>query len=475
MSIELKIRPLTCEEIARAMGGHIAQASSHARPVRYVSTDSRDTGEDILFFALRGERFDGHTFTAAAARGGATCLVCSEMPRDVQTMDCTVILVEDTTKALGALASYYRSLAQVCVVAVTGSVGKTTTKEFIHHVLSEGMQTHKTKGNFNNHIGLPLTIFAISPEDRAVVLEMGMSARGEISYLSGIAKPDIAVITNVGTSHLEHLGTRENIAEAKMEIIHGLAKDGLLVINGDEPLLAEAKKRFSCVKTVSRENPDADFFADGEESGESDVRYVIQTKNGEENRVTLSVPGIHNVYNSMVAYAVGSALGMKKEAILRGLSRFTGVAMRQNIYKWNNIKIIEDCYNASPESMRAALNVLLRMEKGAGGRYTALLGDMLELGEDSPSFHAAVGQYAAEHGLQRLFAYGTYGDDLARGAGLGGMPEAAIYVQKDKNDPAAMAEILKEVLMENDILLVKASRGVAAEKVLACLLGDDRR
>lgn len=475
MSIELKIRSLTCEEIACKTSGRLVQASSHNRPVRYVSTDSRDVGEDILFFAIRGERFDGHAFAAAAVRGGATCLVCSEMPKDVSTLDCTVILVEDTIKALGALAAYYRTLAQVRVVAVTGSVGKTTTKELIHHVLSESMQTHKTVGNFNNHIGLPLTIFALSSEDRVAVLEMGMSARREISYLSRIAQPDVAVITNVGTSHLEHLGTRENIAEAKMEIMDGLAKDGLLVINGDEPLLAKAKERFPHVKTVSRKEIGADLSAMEEKTGETELSYQLRTEDGTMTQVKLSVPGAHNVYNSMIAYAVGRAFGMEDEAILRGLTRFTGVAMRQNIFMWNNIKIIEDCYNASPESMRAALDVLLRMERSEGGRHTALLGDMLELGVNSASYHESVGRYAAEHGLERLFAYGERAEDLVRGARLGGMADSAIHVWKDKSDPAAMAKILKEVLIENDILLVKASRGVAAEKVLACLCGDDRQ
>ncbi|MBO5110669.1 MAG: UDP-N-acetylmuramoyl-tripeptide--D-alanyl-D-alanine ligase [Clostridia bacterium] len=466
MSIELKIRPLNLDEIARAVQGSLVKTAQSPRPVRYISTDSRDTGEDILFFALRGERFDGHTFAATAVKGGATCLICSTLPEDVKALDCTVILVEDTTRALGALASYYRSLADVCLVAVTGSVGKTTTKEFIYSVLSETYPTHKTEGNFNNHIGLPLTLFALAPHHRAAVLEMGMSARGEIAYLTRLARPDVAVITNVGTSHLEHLGTRENIAEAKMEIIEGLSHDGLLLINGDEPLLQPACARFPRVKTFSRTNSAADFSAAKEILCADSVSYELTEQGKASIPVRLPVPGAHNVYNSLVAYAVGRQLGMEDDAICRGLLRFRGAAMRQNVYSVGGIRIIEDCYNASPESMRASIDVLTAMERAEGGRYAALLGDMLELGERSAEYHVAVGEYAAQHGVELLFAYGDRAEDLARGAGAGGLAPTAIHRQRDKNDPLSMAQAILATLRENDVLLVKASRGVAAENVL---------
>ena len=469
MSVELKIRPLSCAEIEEAVGAKRIKSASHTRPIRYISTDSRDVGEDILFFAIRGERFDGHAFAASAIRGGASCLICSTVPADVLALDCTVLLVEDTVLALGALAAYYRSLSSARIIAVTGSVGKTTTKEFIYSVLSEAMKTHKTEGNFNNHIGLPLTLFALSLDDRAAVLEMGMSARGEISYLSRLARPDIAVITNIGTSHLEHLGTRENIAAAKMEILDGLSPDGTLLINGDEPLLREAKERFQRVKTVSRGNVGADFCAVNEALPEGSLQYDLQYDGKLVKSLALPVPGAHNIYNSMVAYAIGRLLGMEEDDIRRGLLNFRGAAMRQNIYDRNGIRIIEDCYNASPESMRASLDVLTAMARKGEGRYAALLGDMLELGENSSVYHENVGRYAAERGVQLLFAYGERAEDIARGARLGGMEEDAIYIQKDKNNPRAMAEILCRVLEENDILLVKASRGVAAEKVIASI------
>ena len=465
MSIELRLRSLSIAEITAAVDGVLVRAASHTRPVRFVSTDSRDTGEDILFFAICGERFDGHDFAASAVRGGATCLICSRMPEEIGDLDCSVILVEDTVRALGALASYYRSLSDARLVAVTGSVGKTTTKEFIYSVLSEWGCTHKTEGNFNNHIGLPLTLFALAPEHRAVVLEMGMSARGEIAYLSRLARPDVAVITNVGTSHLEHLGTRENIAAAKMEILEGLSPEGALIVNGDEPLLLPARTQASHTFTFSRKDPTADYCAVNERPAPEGVTYDLVTKERQVKDLSLPIPGTHNVYNSMVAYAVGRLFGMEDGAIRCGLSNFRGAAMRQNIYTLGGIRIIEDCYNASPESMRASIDVLAALE--GAGRRTALLGDMLELGENSPDYHRQVGAYAATHGVQLLFAYGDRAEELSAGAQAGGLAESCIYRQADKKDPQAMANTLCRTLRAGDTLLVKASRGVAAEKVLA--------
>lgn len=467
MSVELKIRALSAKEIAQATDGTVVQTATADRPVRYVSTDSRDVGEDILFFALRGERFDGHAFAATAVSNGATCLVCSVLPDSLRGADVTVILVEDTTRALGALASYYRSLSDAKIVAVTGSVGKTTTKELIASVLSARFSTHKTEGNFNNHIGLPLTLFALAPHHQLAVLEMGMSARGEIAYLSRIAKPDMAVITNVGTSHLEHLGTRENIAEAKMEIMEGLSPEGFLVINGDEPLLTVAGSRFPHTLRVSTSDPGADCYADRIALTASDVSFVCKDRSGACSTFRTPIPGAHNVYNTLFACAIGFRLGMNQTEIQAGLSAYRGVAMRQNIYTLDGITIIEDCYNASPESMRASIDVLTAMAKESSCRATALLGDMLELGESSPALHESVGCYAFDHGVEKLFAFGERAGFYASGAVRGGMDPTDICSVEDRNDVKGMADALENALRPGDVLLVKASRGVAAERILA--------
>ncbi|MGN1410825.1 MAG: UDP-N-acetylmuramoyl-tripeptide--D-alanyl-D-alanine ligase, partial [Eubacteriales bacterium] len=384
MSVELKMKLLSPSEICGAVNGVLEtynNADTEAQE-RLISTDSRECTEGTIFCAIKGQNVDGNDFIPMALEAGADCFICQYVPDEAKNSGkpfCAVI-VEDTVKAIGSLASYYRGFSKAKFIAITGSVGKTTTKEFIYSVASASFKTHKTQGNYNNELGLPLTIFGIEPDDRVVVLEMGMSALGEIEYMTKIARPDIAVVTNIGTSHLATLGTRENICRAKLEIRLGLPEDGILLLNADEPLLFNQYESLgSNTKLMSIYNRCGDFRAVNIRQKLDGIVYDLIYSNKAVTNVEIPALGKHNVYNSLAAYSVGVLLGMTDEAIRRGLKTFVGADMRQKIYDIGGITVIDDCYNASPESMRAAIDVLVSMAAKKNARPAALLGDMLEL------------------------------------------------------------------------------------------------
>ena len=382
----------------------------------------------------------------------------------------STLIVEDTVASLGALASEYRTHTHAKIAAVTGSVGKTTTKEFIYAVASASFRAHKTQGNYNSTIGLPLTIFGIGPEDEVAVLEMGMSALGEIEAMSKIARPDIAVVTNIGTSHLAFLGTRENICRAKMEIRLGMPEDGILLLNADEPLLAaEAERLPKRPRLMSVYNHMGDFRAVNIRQKVDGIVYDLIYDGKAVTNVEIPALGKHNVYNSLAAYAVGTVLGMTDDSIRRGLKLFVGADMRQKVYDVGGITVIDDCYNASPESMRAAIDVLVSMAGKKNARPAALLGDMLELGEYSRLMHDQIGQYAAQAGVQKLFCFGMTADIVAEAAIKKGIRAENVFVCLDTRDAQGMADMILGALEPGDILLVKASRAVAAERVIECM------
>ncbi len=468
MSIELKLTAFSAEEIAEHTSGRVEVYGAGASvPVTAVGHDSRDVHRGMLFCAIVGERFDGNDFIGDVLAGGCDTVLCSRVPENVKTgYDFTAIVVEDTVTALGALASYYRSLSSAKVIAVTGSVGKTTTKEFIYSVASAEFCTHKTKGNYNNEIGLPLTLFELAPEDRVSVIEMGMSDLGEIERMSFIAKPDIAVITNIGTSHLANLGSRENICRAKLEIMAGLAEDGCIIMNADEPLLFEKKEDIGDrAEYFSIHNRYAEYRAVNIRTGDSIIYDLIL---GDKAITNVEVPtlGRHNVYNSLVAYSVGAKLGMSDEKIRLGLASFEGAEKRQNIYGVGEITVIDDCYNASPESMKAAIDVLVSLAAKEDGVPAALLGDMLELGEYSRLMHDQLGRYAAQEKVQKLFCFGEMADVIAEAAITHGIRAENVFVCADRDNPELMADMIYRSIEAGDVLLVKASRGVRAERVL---------
>lgn len=476
MKAELKITTYTPEEIARITGGEVTFLGEGTAPVQKICTDSREAEEGSLFVAIPGERVDGHDYMTVAADQGAVCCLASRIPEELREKNVAVVLVPDPIKALCALAAEYRSRSTAKVVAVTGSVGKTTTKEFIAAVAAAGCTTHKTEGNHNNDLGMAMTLFTLSKEDAVSVLEMGMSNFGEIEVLSRMARPDIALVTNIGTSHIASLGSRENICRAKLEIAAGLSATGTLLLNGDEPLLLQAAEHISQrVSFVSTNTAVGEYRAVNIRTLENGMLYDLIAGDKVVTNVTIPTLGRHNVYNSLAAFAVGTLLGLSEDTIRRGLMAFRGADMRQKIYSLGEITVIEDCYNASPESMRAAIDVLTSLSQRDNAPSAALLGDMLELGEYSRLAHEQLGQYAAEKKIGKLFCYGRMADVVAEAAVRRGLRAENVYVSLDADDPGTMAEMIREAMVPGEILLVKASRGIAAERVLECLKHRRRR
>ena len=470
---------LTMTELAKICGGMLCYAGGEQNrnvPFRSVCTDSRESEKDSLFVALGGARVDGHDYIHAALSLGSECVLCERIPEALDDKKYVAVVVEDTLKAVGELAKAYERRINNKKVAITGSVGKTTTKEFVAAVLSENLRLHKTEGNYNSTLGMPLSLLSMKNDTEVSVLEMGMSNLGEIEYLSRIAEPDIAIVTNIGSSHMEYLGSRENISRAKLEIVKGLKSDGIVLLNGDEPLLRDREE-------LDGKNCFYIGFSDDCDYKAQNVRYVLGNTrfdichNGTliEN-VTIPTVGNHNVYAAMFAYAVGVNMGLSDDIIMRGLRNFKPVGMRQNIYEIGDITVIEDCYNASPESMKAAIKVLgeIASQKDCG-RMTALLGDMYELGVNEGAFHEEVGLEFARMGGSALFTYGQLADMIANGAILGGMRSEDIYRNRNVRCPEISGEMIIHALRPGDTLLVKASRGAAAERVLRYLKENESR
>jgi len=424
-----------------------------------ISTDSREVGEKCLFFAIKGEKFDGHDFVRVSAEKGMSAYVCQYIPEGCEQY--SVVVVSDVILALGALAREYKSRFDILTVAVTGSVGKTTTKEFIYSVLSQKYKTVKTQGNHNNHIGLPMTLFSIDESTECAVIEMGMSSRGEIEYLSGIACPDIAVITNVGTSHIERLGSREQIALAKLEILCGLKENGVLFVNGDEPLLDIDRPKIK----IGRD-PSSDFSVDHTYEGEYGCSFDIVTRDILYESVVIPAFGEHNVMNACFAFAVGKWIGMGEYEIRRGLLSYHTTGMRQNVYNKKGRTVIEDCYNASPESMMASIKVLADMAKRENKRAVAVLGNMLELGEYSAEGHRRVGAFLALSGISMLVTFGADASEIARAASDFGADKEKIFMFENTEDIIGISEFVLKNTDENDIILFKGSRGVRLERVI---------
>ena len=450
---------MSLSEIARITDGELFYSSSAI--IRNISLDSREIEEGTLFVAIKGERFDGHDYIGKAFEDGAAAIICERIPYKVKG---NVILVDNSLAAFGAIARTHKQLIKPLTVGITGSVGKTTTKQFIAAVMASKYKTHKTDGNFNNEIGMPITMLRMPCDTEALVLEMGMSFKGEISRLSQIAEPDIAVITNVGSSHIENFGSREGIRDAKMEIADGLnKKKGTLVLNGDEPLLSEVEGAVY----VAMQNDSADYRPVNITECDGGYSFDVKCKDSVVKNFRINVLGIHNVYNATLAYAVGKLAGICDSRIREGLLNFENAAMRQNIYENNGYTVIEDCYNASPESMAASMSVLCA--KAKEGRKVAVLGDMLELGEHSDALHAGVGKKAAELGVDMLFTFGPKSVKIAEGAISAGMDKSAVTVFSDKEDAEGFAELLADKLSAGDTVLFKASRGTALERITKIL------
>ena len=361
MKVNVGCNALTMYELAKICGGMLCYAGGEENrnlPFRSVFTDSREAERESLFVALGGARVDGHDYIGAALSLGSECVLCERIPDALSDRKYVALVVNDTLRAVGELAKAYDRKINNKKVAITGSVGKTTTKEFVAAVLSENLRLHKTEGNYNSNIGMPLSMLTMKNDTQVSVLEMGMSNRGEIEYLSKIAEPDVAIITNVGSSHMEYLGSRENIAKAKLEIVKGLKADGVIFLNGDEPLLRNREELDGKEHYYVGFSEDCDVKAQNIRFSMGNTVFDMVCNDKVVENVTIPTMGNHNIYAAMFAYAVGSKMGLSEEVIIRGLRNFKPVGMRQNIYDIGDITIIEDCYNASPESAKAAIDVL---------------------------------------------------------------------------------------------------------------------
>lgn len=430
-----------------------------------VSTDSRTIAQGALFFPLVAAR-DGHEYIGRAIEGGAAAVVSQ---RRWQDYPVPTLYVPDSAQALLDCAGGYRNLCGGRVVGITGSVGKTTTKELAYAVLNQRCRAKKTEGNLNNTIGLPLTLFTMTRETEVLVAEMGMNHFGELSRMTAAARPDIAVITNIGTSHIEFLGSRENICKAKLEILEGLQPGGFAVLNGDEPLLWETRNALGCKAVFfGMENAACDLFA----RPNTDGSFAIVNQGlpngtlpmGRHFTARVHVAGLHNVMNALAAAAVGLLLEETPEAIAAGLAAYRTSGLRQNLYERDGFLLYADCYNASPESMEAALHVLASMD---GGRRIAVLGSMLELGNNAEICHNQVGRLAAET-ADALYAYGPHAEAMVSSAKANGL--AAAY---DFDSHTALAAALRRDAVKGDALLFKGSRGMKMEKALALFLEED--
>lgn len=443
---------ITLDFILNATGGRLTRACFNCKCTA-VSTDTRTIEPGSLFIALRGERFDGNAYLETAFEKGAS-VALAEQPYP----GFPVVLVDDAYVALRALAAAYRRRFSMPVVGVTGSVGKTSTKEMIFSVLSQAFRTRKNEGNLNNLIGMPMSVFGLERTHEAAVFEMGMSAFGEISALSQVAAPDIGVITNIGISHIEMLGSQENILKAKLEILDGMRPGGKLILNGDDPLLAGVQTDKAEVITYGIENAGCAYTADAVESDAEGTAFLLRYPGG-SIAARLPVAGKHNVYNALAAFAVGRALGMAPEDMIAGFLQYAPTGYRQKIERVGGVTFIEDCYNASPDSMRSAFDVLRTVQKT--GRRLAVLADMLELGDTAPEAHRAVGRAAVENGVDVLFSYGENARYYQEGYTQAGGAQGAHFTDK-----AALTDALCRMLREGDAVLFKGSRGMRLEEII---------
>ena len=387
------MKNMTLKEIAVACGGiYYGDDESYYKEVSSVVIDSRKVEKDCLFIAIRGARVDGHMFIPQTIRDGALCALSEKR---IENASYPYILVTSCEQALKDIAEHYRKSLNLKVVGVTGSVGKTSTKEVIASVLKEKYRTLKTQGNFNNELGLPLTVFRLRDEDQIAVLEMGISDFGEMARLTKIAKPDTCVITNIGTCHLENLGDRDGVLKAKTEIFQSMKPNGHIVLNGDDDKLITVREYNGVKPVFFGLNSERDVYADQIESkGLKGVACRIHL--GEDAfDVLVPTPGIHMVYNALAAAAVGRIYGLTIEEIRRGIESLETIRGRFKMIETDKFLVVDDCYNANPMSMKASLDVLHDGE----GRRVAILGDMGELGEDEAALHEGVGIHAAICGI----------------------------------------------------------------------------
>lgn len=468
------MKNMTLENIAAACGGvYIGTDADKAREITGVVIDSRLVEPGYLFIPIKGAKVDGHDFIPSVFEKGALA-VLSE--RELEHPAGPYIRVESTETAMKKIAAYYRRALDIKVVGITGSVGKTSTKEMIASVLAQKYRVLKTEGNLNNEIGLPLTIFKIREEHEVAVLEMGISEFGEMHRLAEMAQPDVCVITNIGLCHLENLITRDGILKAKTESFEHLAPEGIAVLNGDDDKLCEKKtvngrptvfygigreaKRVETEGGVKRLAEKEVYATDVAADGLTGTKAVIHM--GDESfAVDIPIAGEHNVYNALAAVCVARQLGLNAEEMKRGIEAVQTIGGRSNLIEQNGITVIDDCYNANPVSMQASIDVL----SGASGRRIAVLGDMGELGADEKELHAMVGRHFAGKKIDALFVTGTLAAEIAKGV-REVSPATAVYEADTKE---ALISSLQQYKRRGDTILVKASHFMGFAEIVKAL------
>lgn len=444
---------MTFNEMLNAIDGEVIIKSEDVS-FNKLCIDTRKIEKNNVFLAIKGANFNGNDFALKALEAGASIVIIDEVKFNLNEIENkgTIVKVKNTREALLNLAKFYRKKLGLKVVGVTGSTGKTSTKDLIAALLSNKYKVFKTKGNFNNDIGLPLMILELTSKDDVAVLEMGMSSLGEIELLADVARPDIAVITNIGLSHIENLKTQENILKAKMEISTFFNKENTLIINAEDKLLKNVYSNRFKVEKIGY-NHEYDVYASNIILKEEETEFLAHAF-GEEAVFNLPMAGKHNVLNTMLAIEVANCLNVSFEEMIKGLENLEATSMRLQVIKKEGLIIINDCYNASPDSMKSSLDVLSAYKDH---RKVAILGDMYELGEESEKAHFEVGEYAKDK-LDILIVIGRYIKNFKDG-----FNNDNIIMYKTKEE---CIKELKNIVKLNDVVLIKASRGVKLEDVV---------
>lgn len=454
---------MTAEEIARACGGQILNGDPQTE-ITSVCIDSRTVKPGALFVPIVGERTDAHRYVGKAFESGAAASFIKR-GRENETPETGVrIAVDDTVEALQKTAAAWRKRFTGPVVGITGSVGKTTTKEMTALAISAGKKVLKTEGNQNSQVGLPLTIFRLSPEYDAAVVEMGMSEFGEMSRIAAVAAPNFAVVTNIGLSHIGNLKTQENIRSEKLHITDGFQKDSALILNGDDRLLAELRGKLPCRTVFYGTQPWCDFRAENVRVGAEASDFCYTAPTGETGEIHLPVPGMHCVLDALAGLAAAAQLDVPLQAAAAKLETCHTLSNRMQISEAGGITIIDDSYNSSPDAAKSSLSVLCGRHTG---RRVAVLADMLELGGFSRQGHFSVGEFAAKSGVDILVTVGEEAKAIAEGA-LSVSPKLECYVCKTNEEAAG---ILHHILTPGDTVLIKGSRGMHTEEIVREMLG----
>ncbi|WP_324824656.1 UDP-N-acetylmuramoyl-tripeptide--D-alanyl-D-alanine ligase [Sinanaerobacter sp. ZZT-01] len=470
------MKKITVMEIQNAVKGVLLCGNADTM-IEGIAIDSREVSSNDIFFAIVGEEQDGHIYAGSAAEKGCPAIVLhnKQIADEVKKIrpDTAILLVEDTTRALQDLAEWYLSLFPIKKIGVTGSTGKTTTKEMLYAVISQKYKTLRNLGNYNNHIGLPLTIFHLEEDIEVGIFEMGMSEFGEIHRLADIVRPDLAVITNVGTSHIEYLKTRENILKAKMEITDFFQDKNKLFVNEDNDMLTK-KMVSKCMQEKKKddasycedfqivtagEDEHADFqLSHRRDLGESGIQFTI-THEKTSQEFSLPLLGNHNGWNAMLAVAVGASLDISLKEAAAGLANMEGTNRRLNIEVKNGIKLIDDTYNASPDSMKAAIDVLMSI---SGARKVAILADILEMGEVAEEYHYQIGEYVSHKEVDVVITIGKNAKFISEGAEAASKKTIVIHHEEKET----LMDNLEDFLKPGDVVLVKGSNGMRMAEIV---------